>query len=267
MSTDPRLSPLIKDYFRRDDAAAVWWNVDNLPRYRAQVRLFTQTVPLAGKRVLDLGVGKGRFSIAAAQAGAASVRAVDISAKMIEEAEAKARSAGVEDRISFEVGDAEEFESEDRYHAIVLMEVLVHLPEAEKVVQKCANMLEPGGYLLTNIDLPDSVTGPHDKIHSLAKRTYNLLPRLVRRQLHRRLGWPERVQPKQRAATTAETLEILERDPNAVMSRADDAFRGIDKQAFLGWLRGAGLEVVKVDKERQFLLEVGYVAVARRPGS
>ncbi len=257
------LSPRIKDYFRRSDAAAVWWNVDDLPRYRAQVRTFVDAVPLAGKRVLDLGTGKGRFSIAAAAAGA-SVIAVDISAQMIDEARRKADARGVADRIDFRVGDVEQFASDERFDCIVLMEILVHLPDAAGVVRRCAQMLAPGGFLITNVDLPGTGEGVTQLVHRIAKRGYNAVPGPIRRMLNHRLGWPEYVTPKQRVATTEETIRMLDAQPGIAMSRAEDAFRGLSRQAMLGYIADAGLSLRAVRRERQLGLTIGYLAVAQK---
>ena len=66
------VSPEVKTYFKHDRAASVWWNVDNLPRYRKQTAFVLDNIECGGSRILDLGAGKGRFSIAAAEAGASS---------------------------------------------------------------------------------------------------------------------------------------------------------------------------------------------------
>jgi ubiquinone/menaquinone biosynthesis C-methylase UbiE len=60
--------------------------------------------PLAGKSVLDVGCGSGRFSLAYAQRGAARSVGVDFAPAMIELAREYARSLGVEDRCDFRVG-------------------------------------------------------------------------------------------------------------------------------------------------------------------
>lgn len=262
--TEKQLSPRIKDYFRRDDAASVWWNVDNLPRYRSQVRTFVQGVPLAGKRVLDLGCGKGRFSIAAAATGASSVTAVDISARMIEEAKENAAARGVADRISFTVGDVDQFLGDGRYDCIVLMEILVHLPDPHEAVRRCADMLTPGGTIVTNIDLPGTGKGLHQMVNQLAKRGYNAMPRPVRQLLHERLGWPDHVTIKRRVATTEETIRLLDENPGMPMSRAEDAFRGLSREDMVDALTDAGLELSALRRERQLGMTIGYMAIARK---
>lgn len=66
---------------------------------------FARCGPLAGKRVLDIGCGSGRYAVRFAQEGAAEVVGIDLSRRMLELAEARACSAGVADRCRFECAD------------------------------------------------------------------------------------------------------------------------------------------------------------------
>ena len=59
----------------------------------------------AGDVVYDLGCGDGRIPIAAAKRGARGV-GVDIDPRRIEESNANAKAAGVEDRVEFRLQDA-----------------------------------------------------------------------------------------------------------------------------------------------------------------
>lgn len=60
--------------------------------------------PLAGKSVLDVGCGSGRYCIAYATQGAARVVGIDVAANMIEIARGLATQAQVSDRCNFIVG-------------------------------------------------------------------------------------------------------------------------------------------------------------------
>jgi tRNA G37 N-methylase Trm5 len=59
----------------------------------------------AGDVVYDLGCGDGRIPIAAAKRGARGV-GIDIDARRIEESNANAKAAGVQDRVEFRLQDA-----------------------------------------------------------------------------------------------------------------------------------------------------------------
>ncbi|HEV8483305.1 MAG TPA: methyltransferase domain-containing protein [Blastocatellia bacterium] len=60
--------------------------------------------PLAGKSVLDVGCGSGRYCVAYALGGAARVVGVDFAAAMIELANKHARMSGVAERCDFRAG-------------------------------------------------------------------------------------------------------------------------------------------------------------------
>jgi ubiquinone/menaquinone biosynthesis C-methylase UbiE len=257
------VSPEVKTYFRHDRAASVWWNVDNLPRYRKQTAFVLGNIECDGSRILDLGAGKGRFSIAAAQAGASDVTAVDISAQMLREAEAKAMAAGVGDRITFVEADVEEFASGGPFDHIFLMEILVHLPNPKRPLENARKMLEDGGTLVLNIDLPASESLLFQAIQGASKYLYNLLPRRLRRKLNQSRGLPLRVEPKIRLETTEEVLERIDRDADISFSRAKDAFRPLSEADLAELARSCGYEIVKRKAEYHMGFKVGLLAVLR----
>ena len=81
--------------------------VDNYWRGVVQKRLeinVEKLKPFAGKKILDVGCGSGRFCIAFAQNGAEKVVGVDFARGMIEIAEKLAVEAGVDDKCEFVVG-------------------------------------------------------------------------------------------------------------------------------------------------------------------
>ena len=81
--------------------------IDNYWRGVVQKRLeinVEKLKPFAGKKILDVGCGSGRFCIAFAQNGAQKVVGVDFAKAMIDIAEKLAIEAGVSDRCEFVVG-------------------------------------------------------------------------------------------------------------------------------------------------------------------
>lgn len=73
--------------------------------------------PLAGKSILDIGCGSGRFCLAFAARGASRVVGVDFAPAMIAIARASARQAGGEDRCDFRVGSFPEAVSDGPFDA------------------------------------------------------------------------------------------------------------------------------------------------------
>src|SRR5687768_15701123 len=81
--------------------------VDNYWRGVVQRRLelnVEKLQPLAGKKILDVGCGSGRFCIAFAQNGAGKVIGIDFAKAMIEIAEKLAKEAGVAEKCEFITG-------------------------------------------------------------------------------------------------------------------------------------------------------------------
>lgn len=78
-----------------------WWR--GVVRKRLEVNL-ERLEPIAGKTILDVGCGSGRFCIAYAERGASHVVGVDFAEAMIDIANQIAREAGVADRCEFIAG-------------------------------------------------------------------------------------------------------------------------------------------------------------------
>jgi 2-polyprenyl-3-methyl-5-hydroxy-6-metoxy-1,4-benzoquinol methylase len=117
MSTEPTVANRVRDHFHadarrfdaiyEDDKSVLARWADSLWRgvVRRRMELTLQRLePLAGKTVLDVGCGSGRYCLAYAERGAARVVGVDFAAAMIELANSYARRLGVENRCDFRAG-------------------------------------------------------------------------------------------------------------------------------------------------------------------
>lgn len=96
-----------------------------------------------GARVLDVACGTGVLFPFYAQRGAAQVTAVDISPKMVEIA------AGKTDDPRFRVlcGDIEALEPTEKFDCCVIYNAFPHFPDPERLINKLAGWLRPGGRL------------------------------------------------------------------------------------------------------------------------
>lgn len=78
-----------------------WWR--GVVRKRLEINL-QRLEPLAGKTVIDVGCGSGRFCLAYAEHGAGHVLGVDFAAAMIDIANHLAQQAGVAEQCEFRAG-------------------------------------------------------------------------------------------------------------------------------------------------------------------
>jgi len=99
-----------------------------------------------GDRVLEIGAGTGRFTVALARR-AASVTAVDVSPGMLQRLEARAAREGL-DNVTTLLGPAGTVELQGTYQLICSFSALEYMPDLRGVLTRLARHLEPGGHLL-----------------------------------------------------------------------------------------------------------------------
>ena len=102
-----------------------------------------------GKRVLEIGCGIGTTTMSFARAGA-HVTAVDLSAESLALAKQRAQVYGVEDRVRFVVGDAEDLPSlvpAEPYDLVWSFGVIHHSPHPRRIIEHVRNYMKPGSEL------------------------------------------------------------------------------------------------------------------------
>lgn len=152
---------------------------------------------LMGKSVLDLGCGYGWHCKFAAEQGAARVLGIDLSAKMI--AEAQRRNADA--RIEYRVCGIEEYEyPAEEWDCVISNLALHYIADLDAVYEKVHRTLKPGGIFLFNIEHPTFTAGvrqewvyaqdgtplywPVDDYYLPGERVTNFLGCEVRKQHH-----------------------------------------------------------------------------------
>ncbi len=111
---------------------------------------------LTGKTLLDLGCGYGWHCKYAVEQGAAHVLGLDLSWKMIEEAEKRNRA----NRIQYRVCGIEEYEyPENTWDCVVSNLALHYIENIEAIFQKVHGTLKPGGIFIFNIEHPVFTAG------------------------------------------------------------------------------------------------------------
>lgn len=112
---------------------------------QAWTTLLKEFLPPPPARVLDLGCGTGTLAVLLAELGH-EVVGVDLSPRMLQRAEEKARQHGVE--VDLRLGDAGAPPVDGRFGALVVRHVLWALPGAPAVLDRWVGLLGPRGVLV-----------------------------------------------------------------------------------------------------------------------
>ena len=134
-----------------NDQAAFWWDEDGPfktlhhinPIRTGYVKKF---VNLSDKKILDVGCGGGVFSESMAANGA-QVTAIDLAQESLDVAKLHLYESN--HSIDYINQTVEDFAKnhENSFDVIVCMEMLEHVPDPQSIVDACAKILKPGGWL------------------------------------------------------------------------------------------------------------------------
>ena len=98
-----------------------------------------------GARVLDLGCGIGKPTVALAKATGASVVGISINQNQVDLGTERAAEEGLADRVTFQVADAHDLPFEDNsFDAVLAFESIVHMKRLP-ALNEVARVLKPGG--------------------------------------------------------------------------------------------------------------------------
>jgi len=134
-----------------NEQAAFWWDeqgpfktLHHINPVRTEY--VKQFVDLSDKKVLDVGCGGGVFSESMA-ANDAKVTAIDLAQDSLEVAKLHLYESGLE--VDYQKISVEDFANtnENCFDVIVCMEMLEHVPDPQSIVDACAKILKPGGWL------------------------------------------------------------------------------------------------------------------------
>ncbi|MGH6866794.1 MAG: class I SAM-dependent methyltransferase [Methyloceanibacter sp.] len=140
---------------------------DDEPLARALERKFDWAIKQCdlgpGKRVLEIGPGWGAFAGHALQAG---VHFTGITNSEVSQSFLRSKLANFGDQFDILLTDFYDFEPKERFDAVVIMGVIEHLPNYERVLKKFYRLLKPGGFVFLD--------------GSAAKKKYELSTFMVR---------------------------------------------------------------------------------------
>lgn len=139
------------------DVAHDWWD----PSSRSFGALHTinplrlgwinNLAPLSGRRILDVGCGGGILSDSMARLAApgdGSVLGIDLATASLDIAELHALEVQTP-QLSFQAISAEDLADQqpDAFDVVTCMEMLEHVPDPAAIVEACAKLTKPGGWV------------------------------------------------------------------------------------------------------------------------
>ena len=101
-------------------------------------------VPLAGRKVIDIGCGGGILAESMARKGA-DVTGIDLSEKALKVADLHSLESGVQLRYQLIAAEAMAQAEAGQYDVVTCMEMLEHVPDPAAIVKAAATLVKPGG--------------------------------------------------------------------------------------------------------------------------
>lgn len=133
------------------DLAHRWW--DPTSEFRPlheinplRLEWINARVPLAGKKVIDIGCGGGILSESMARKGA-DVTGIDLGEKALKVADLHSLESGVAVRYKLISAEAMAAEEAGQYDVVTCMEMLEHVPDPSAIVRAVATLVKPGGHV------------------------------------------------------------------------------------------------------------------------
>ena len=134
------------------DLAHRWWDADGEFRPLHQINPLRLAwidglCPLNGKVALDVGCGGGILTDSLARSGATAT-GIDLSTKALRIAQLHALDAETRNVTYREISaEAMALEQPAGFDVVTCMEMLEHVPDPASVVQACASLVKPGGWV------------------------------------------------------------------------------------------------------------------------
>lgn len=149
---NPSINADAAELAKFSDLAHRWWDADGEFRPLHQInplRLawMSSLCSLQGKTVLDVGCGGGILTDSLARSGA-NATGIDLSTKVLRIAQLHALDAQTANVQYREISaEAMALEQPADFDVVTCMEMLEHVPDPASIVQACATMVKPGGWV------------------------------------------------------------------------------------------------------------------------
>ena len=157
------------------DLVAVNYAAESLPYFKGFSREALRLAALPPRpRVADIAAGPGTLSVLAAAEGA-TVSAIDLSPRMVDEFRARVAAAGVAAAIDVRVGDGQQLPFETAaYDGAFSMFGLMFFPDRAAGLREMKRVLKPGGRAVVGSWIP--FDGPFDALFQAASEIIPGLP-------------------------------------------------------------------------------------------
>lgn len=183
-SVGPQLPNLLRAY--RDGSGVSWAEFGsdardaqgaiNRPWFESQlapalngVDSLKEVLTVPGARIADIGCGLGWSTIALARAYPSAVLfGFDVDVPSIDAARAVAEAAGVADRVSFQVAEAETLTEHEPFDAAFAFECLHDMPRPVEVLTSIRRGIRPGGLVVVMDEaVADRFEAPGDEVEQV----------------------------------------------------------------------------------------------------
>jgi 2-polyprenyl-6-hydroxyphenyl methylase/3-demethylubiquinone-9 3-methyltransferase len=152
MSTPRAVNADPAELAKFSDLAHRWWDPQSEFRPLHQInplrlQWIDELAPLAGRVVVDIGCGGGILADSMARKGADTL-GIDLSNRALRVAQLHALEANTPKLRYREVSaEALALEMPQAFDTVTCMEMLEHVPDPASVVQACATLVKPGGWV------------------------------------------------------------------------------------------------------------------------
>lgn len=165
------ISELEASYF---ELQAYWGITKHMGGLKATRELIELCHINKDKYVLDVGCGVGATPCYLAKRYGCRVVGVDISERMIDRSNERAKREGVENRVKFRLADAQNLPFEDALFDVVIGEsVTTFLEDKQRAVSEYVRVIKPGGYVGLNEETWIK-TPPPTELVEYATRTWDI---------------------------------------------------------------------------------------------